>query len=143
MCALLPSVQLVRWSPQRSQESTVKGRQTLQFRQSAGDAQVDQVFMVESVQEEAEAQLLRIRHRKKQENVGNIDKSHLMLCQFACFKKTNNKKKDVYKLKVPMCRIRNFQILASCSGSIKKDTVVKFATKHPPYPNESDPGTQR
>ncbi|XP_045913264.1 serine/threonine-protein kinase mTOR isoform X2 [Micropterus dolomieu] len=65
--------QVVGWSPQRSQESTVKGRQTLHFRQSAGDAQVDQVFVFESVQEEAEAQLPRNQHRKPQENVSGLE----------------------------------------------------------------------
>jgi len=44
-CVLLhppfPLVQVIRWSLQRSQESTIKGRQTLQFIPSAGDSQVD------------------------------------------------------------------------------------------------------
>lgn len=71
MCALLHPVQVVRWSQQRSQESPVTGRQNVEFIQSAGEAQVDQMFRVYSVQEDTEARLLLNQPRKTQQNVGN------------------------------------------------------------------------
>ncbi|KAJ4934007.1 hypothetical protein JOQ06_006815 [Pogonophryne albipinna] len=55
--SLRPSV--MQWTLQRSQEGTVMSRWTLQFRQSAGEAQVDRVFTVDSVQGQ---------HRKTPEN---------------------------------------------------------------------------
>lgn len=115
MCALLHPVQVMRWSLQRSQESPVTGRQILQFRQCTGDAQVDQVFRVDSVKEEAEAQRLKNQYGKTQENVGNTKKY----------------------IQAHMCR---FEIFVTCSVGIQKDTAVNVASH---YPNESHPGTQR
>ncbi len=75
MCLFFHHVQVVRWSSGSSQEIPVKGRQSLQFKQSAGDAHVDQVFRVNSVQEETEAQMLRSQLRKAREEVGNTNES--------------------------------------------------------------------
>ena len=71
MCALLHPLQVFRWSQQRSQESPVTVRQNVEFIQSAGEAQVDGIFRVYSVQQDTEAQLLLNQPRKTRENVGN------------------------------------------------------------------------
>lgn len=68
-CASLHPVQVLQWTMQSSQDRPVTGRQALQLRQSAGDAQVERRLKLDSGQpEEASHQLWR-QHRKAPDNL--------------------------------------------------------------------------